>query len=271
MIVVFLALCFVAFTGYFALYMSTLKDIIARQRITRTTVEPGSATEAEFLDLTHLEEATAELEALGFRHVGDNVTRHVTTQNQQSAPITDPFAPPPLKPERFKPQGFSRVFSHPTHGCVANLMFVATKDLQRSQVPQTKSLLAISSFTGRGGDDWSYATSKEKTLVTEKALRKLWRRPRALWTKLPDVTATQLLEEHLRRRIAVARAAGITWQSQVVLEDQLASEARAATKMQETFQRATPLKMAWQIFWFKRERESEPPEWLGELKGRLKS
>ena len=250
-------------------YLSRLGEIIARQKVTRLEMFPISPDDVEHLDRAQLDEATRELMALGFEYLTDQGTRQVVDEPQASAPIADPFAPLPSKPPRFVPQGLGRSFNHPQHGCAATFIFSVTKDAQGIRPPVVTSFVAISSISEQGPGEWSYGTTNSRMDLTARALTKLWRSNRRLWTRFSNANAAQLLEQHLIRRAQIARAAGITWKRAITVEDVKRGEADVIRQMRQTFEQLTPLKMAWQLLRLKRENEGLPPEWLGELKGKL--
>ena len=247
-------------------YLSNLDGIIKRGRARKSEQRLGSPDEIEGMDFRLLAQTTADMESLGFAHVGDLVTFPFQNVAPTVAPIAAPGAPP-LSPARFSGEGFGRVLTHPTHGCLAVIIFSVSRDAQQQRLPQVSFLVAISSHAGFDAGAWSYSTGNGNLKPTAKALMKLWRHPRRLSTSLTQASAVQLLEKHLARREQIARLAGISWKHNLGMVDQMAAEKRTTDQMRATFMRLTPLAMAWQMYWLKHERYSQ--EWLGELKGRL--
>lgn len=266
----FVLLIWLAAVGYLIFSYSSLSNALRRVRAIDTVRRSGSPAELGDLNQEQFIEATRDLEALGFEFQGEHLWSVVLLQTQDAAPLADPSNPPPLTPNRIDPQGFERVFSHPTYGCWGTINFAAGRDTLEKRPTVINFVITISSSTGHGEDDWNYLTRDKKYDAVSELFSKLWRQPRGLSTIVANASAAQLLEFHLARREQIARAAGISWQRSLTIEDYLALESRQKLQMRTVFNKFTTLQMYWQISRLKRERESAPPEWLGELKGRLK-
>ena len=252
--------------------LALLDGILKKQRVAQQQLRAGSPDEIAALKPEFLDKATQELEALGFVQAGQFLTRSRAQPEprrvQLAPPIAEPHGPKNLAVERFKPEGFVRIFTHPTHDCMAKILFVVVNDGFKGRISNVTAMTAIVSYAGTGADDWSYSTSNNQMKPTAQAISKLWRHPHRLWTRLPDADAAQLLQKHLERRAQIAGAAGIAWKQAPTLEDDLAAEARTMERIRSTARQLSPLSMQWKMWRFKR--EGPTPEWLGELKGQLK-
>jgi hypothetical protein len=256
-------------------YLTTLKNIIKRQRLVNLELRPGPPLGLPGLDEAKLDSVTQEFESLGFVRLGDYLSRNYFSEGKsgqavalsgQGPPIADPAAEPTLPPDRFPPQGFARVMLHPEHSCLGKIIFVSVVDAQ-GKVPTTSTMMATIVSLDAGDGGWTYTTSNRQSTVTVNALMKMMRHPRWLSTRMPDSSPQELLKVHIARRIDIAQAAGITWKPNLTLADDLDYEQRSVENIRTLYNGLTPLKMAWRLHRLKREKESL--EWLGELARRV--
>jgi len=251
-------------------YLTRLKGIILRGRVKAMVLRLGRPTEVAHLDGAALERATKEVESFGFVAAGDYVSFSIEGRQHQAtmAPISSPQpvtpAPPPSPNNT---ASFLRVLLHEEKRCVVKLMAVSVVPTQIG-VTKTRYVRAIISFADApdGGDIWSYATSDASDSGGQGGIRALFRRPRALSTRVPDAKFPQLWGVHLSRREQIAQVTGFHW-NRATLREALDAEARANANIRAAFARLTPLKMAWLLRRYKREKNKT--EWLGELRGKV--
>ncbi len=251
-------------------YLKRLDGVIRRGRVKTTTLRPGRSTEMGHLDQEVLALATQELVDMGFCFAGDFVSFSLEGASNVHAPVAPIASPqaPALAPQlNLDTASFLRVLLHAPSGSVAKIISVAVMDKDGS-IRRNQFLCALISFSNASCDDevWSYATSNNSPKGTESALYSLWRRPRALSTRLPKAPAPDLWRLHLERREQIARAGGFSWK-RATLRDALEAETRATQNIRSCFESLTPLKMAWLLRRFKSEKNKN--EWLGELRGKL--
>ena len=252
-------------------YLKRLDGIIKRGRVKEMVLRPGRPTELAHLDGAALERATNELAVLGFVAAGDYVSFSVEAGRNHpmaAAPIASPGAdsssPPPPPNDT---ASFLRVFLHEDKRCVAKLIAVSV--ISKTGRPVTiKYVRALISFADApdGGVIWSYGTSDSKSSDSAAGIKSLFRRPRALATRLPGARLPDLWRVHLARREEVARAANLQW-NRASLREALEAETRANHNIRAAFAALTPLKMAWKLRRFRAEKNKT--EWLGELAGKL--
>lgn len=250
-------------------YLKKLDAIIKRGRVKTTTLRPGRPTEVGHLDQATLALATQELADMGFAFAGDFVSFSVEGgfHSAPVAPIASPqsSAPPPVL--NLDTASFLRVMLHEQSGCIAKIMSVAVMD-KAGAIRRNQFICALSSVSEAPTESelWTYATTNISPIGSESGLYALWRRPRALSTRVPRAPALDLWRLHLERREQIARAGNFRWK-RVTLRDALEAETRANQNIRACFEGLTPLKMAWQLRLHKLQKKSN--EWLGELTGKL--
>jgi len=250
-------------------YLKLLGLVIKQSRTREMALRVGRPTEVPHLDAGALEQATAELLALGFEQTGDYVTFSSETARAQKheAPIASPTDVDDVPPDTAQTSSFMRVFTHERERCVGKVM-ASTVIPKDGRPAQTVFVRAIMSFADApdGGEIWAYGTSDIKTDDTAAALSALWRQSRYLGTRLPKAPLPELLRVHLARRAQIADIAGFAW-NRAPLRDSMESETRAMQNIRACFEQMTPLKMWWLMKRYKRQKNKT--EWLGELRGKL--
>ena len=254
--------------GFLVISFLSLKNFLQRMRAVEIVRRQGAPEELGDLEQSRLVQATRDLEALGFEWETENLWSATYGDVPRTAPLADPMAAPPLAPMRLQPQGLERIFFHPTHGCWGTINFSATQDT-RGKRPTIVNFLIILTSLGEGSREWSYTTRNSKYTGNIELIIKLFRQMRALSTVTPGATPAQLLETHLSRRAQIARAEGIVWQNVPVLNNYRALDKRAISQMHDVANALTPFQLMRLINRLKRERDTDPPEWLGELQGRI--
>lgn len=149
--------------GYRSRTLKTLPDTYDFQ--------PAAPSEFAGIDQAKLDELTAALEQLGFRHARDF----------SLVPDAGKFTP-----------DFSRLLIHPEHHCFAQIVqFFPPK-----RRPRPMAVVLHSVFE----DDWSLSTSPDCT----PAMTYHARLPHALWFRVPGAKPAELLNAHLVRRQQMA-------------------------------------------------------------------
>lgn len=259
----------VGYAKPFFAYLKRLDLVIKQGRVREIGMRLGSPTEMPQLDFAALERATQEMKALGFVHAGDCVM--VTSQTVRNvgadAPIASPSSGQEAPPETMKMDGFERVMLHERERCVGKIMVSIVAPLKGGP-PRTTFFRSFVSYADApdGGAVWDYGTSDLQYKSSAAAISKLWRRPRSLGVRLPEAPLSELWRVHLHRRAQVAEVAGLRW-NRATLQESLDSSPRSVQNMRAVFAQLTPLKMAWLLWRYKREKDR--PEWLGELRGKL--
>lgn len=190
-------------------------------------IEPSTL---DWIDLTHLNALTADLEAQGFVRVLDLTARQMpansppddlspsdlssgstqsdspfaTTTHQQfptspagqAPPIPDPFTLPGYTEPKQDVRAFGRIFVHPQHGCVANIL-AARGETQSGGGTIVKCLplqVSIITLWGASDDYWVYATTSHKA----DPFSELHRHDHSLFQRRPQAGARELLQLHLQ-------------------------------------------------------------------------
>lgn len=253
-------------------YFQRLQKIIALARSRRWVLQPKATHEVPSLDYRRVEEMSRELNALEFFFAADFVAlprNRVTTQpNEPPAPIASPLGDAP-KPAFVGPETkvFLRVFLSRQDRCLALLSVAITVDHQKG-ICQSKWHCAFTSLANAtdGGEGWQYGTSNWETSEQEMAFSSFTRRPRVLRTYRPGAALSELWAFHQTRREQVANAGHLEWKCPLLCDaEENLSESFAARE--RIWNSMTPLKMAWLLRRFKREKNKT--EWLGELSGKL--
>jgi hypothetical protein len=252
-------------------YRSALLLVIRSNREIWLERVSGVPTEVQGLDEAQLQRATGQMEALGFAALGDHLSRvHYSKREdtpQVFAPIADPTAAPRSHLERDRPASFTRVMTHPAHGCLAMITFISPIDSRGKVAKEALYFVTLMSFNGTADGDWSYATTNRDFKANLRAMMNLLRQPRQLSTLIPGALPDELLRTHLARRDDVAKAAGVAWKSEVTLEDEYAIEENLYSHTRALFRGVKPLELGLkfnaQLF------SPKSGEWMGELQGRV--
>ncbi|HEY0075601.1 MAG TPA: hypothetical protein VGB77_15995 [Abditibacteriaceae bacterium] len=191
-------------------------------------IEPSTL---DWIDLTHLNALTADLEAQGFVRVLDLTARQMpansppddlspsnfssnstqsdspfaTTTHQQlptspagqaPPPIPDPFTLPRYTEPKQNVRAFGRIFVHPKHGCAANILAARgeTPGGAGSIVKCLPLQVAIVTLWDGGDDYWVYATTSHKA----DPFSELHRHDHSLFQRRPQAGADELLQLHLQ-------------------------------------------------------------------------
>jgi len=249
--------------------LKTLDGIIKRQRVHESGLQLAKPTEVQHLSGGGVERATEELKSFGFEEVGDYVSFSAEGKNSSLhsfPPIASPNTPD-VPPSPVETAGFLRIFLHEREKCVAKLMVSTITPIATGR-STTSFVRAIISFADApdGRAIWSYATTDTAEDPKKHAVKALWRSPRAIFSRSPNTATSELWRVHLQRRAQVAEVAGLQW-NRATLREALEAETRAKQNMLACFEKMTPLKMAWLLNRYKREKNQT--EWLGELRGKL--
>lgn len=122
-------------------------------------------------------------------------------------------------------QGFARLFLHPTHHCYAELGQV----FPLNQRPLPLCCTFMSSL----GDEWSYSSTNRKADAATYMLR----RPRSLWTSLPEADAPALLKAHLAQQQQLAADLGVGVRSDLSWDAYWLAEQENAAARRRVIQR----------------------------------
>ena len=222
------------------------------------TLERGDAAQFPELDQERLKSITVDLQQLGFQLLGDLCTTHGP----------DPRWPA-KGPVETRTSGLGRIMAHPDHGCYATLISgrAVTTSKKKSTLPAetVRSFpfrVAIVTFSGRDETFWSYSTHNREL----DPFMLMMRQQRTLSRRLLGASPARLVEAHLQDRCRIADGAQISWDLSPTLEKWERFEDRSLWHMQEVYERASALKVAWMMVTY---RFGKHDLWLGALSGKL--
>lgn len=250
------------FFGTKALWLYAVDATLKQQRRMRVTFFPGDISEIEPLDGHALDNATYELQELGFTVLGDMLSQ---LEYEQSAASAAPRPPAQVETES---KGIVRIFAHEDKGCYATLIstVAVTRFAPALNRPETVTVApfrtVILSLTGTRDDDWSFGTHNREP----QAFSILYRHPRRLTRRLVGADARQLLQRHLEERDVIAQRGGFRWKTALSLDDYQTFEEHVGRYMRGVHERVTTPEVAWKLSIHPFQKTDR---WMGELSDRL--
>lgn len=197
-------------------------------------VEFAVADPADYPALDHagLAHYTQALEGLGFVHLVDYKARYPGHK------LSD------------RPPGFARLWIHPAERCFAEVNQAFSK-----KRPADPAHCVVVSWLE---DGWDLSTSDREPLPLNYA----WRRPRSVWSRHPQMSPTQLVAEHLRRRERMVHALGVAVVTELTVDAYFRAARQNNAERKEVL-RGKPIhtiRNEMQAF-----KQSPRHEWSGEL------
>ena len=186
-------------------------------------------------------------------------TAFASSTHQIAPPIPDPGARPraaagssvgqPPPPQEVKV--FGRVFMHPQHGCVANIL-AAQSEMRlpdgRTQISSQPLQLAIVSRFGDDADYWTYATTGHEPL----SYAELHFHPHGLFMRRAGAPLRELLRLHLEMVPKVARQIPVQLSPMRSAEEYLEFEQKLVMpRLRKIYARKNLWHAAFQLWTFK--------------------
>ncbi|RYG70847.1 hypothetical protein EON80_06635 [bacterium] len=257
-----------------AKYLGALKSIILFYRYLRHEKALGSPQDLPGFNAGDLQALTRQMEELGFVFLEDELTRTYSSKAEplpeEPAVTAPPIAAPtasaatPTNPQK-RPTAFERMMTQPEHGCLGKLSFTPLTTARGKVVAKASMGIILTSIAE--GSDWIYFTTDLVYPPSVAALLSLQRHPHRLTTRVRHASPQELLQMHLSRRAAIAKAAGIQWKRTLNMDDDRHIDDVTIAEARRLYQRMTVWQMLKGMVGYWREKKSD--EWLGELAGRI--